>query len=183
MTTAVWQQMTELVGDSSCCFVRRITSRTTGQVVFHVAGPAAAGTTAAANYLQSEWRRLAKRYPRGARSFCEVLRLTSKEQYGLERPAHRSGSRCCVSLAARRVLRLGPSGPGRLRCRRRVDPARGGHGPGTRRSPAGPLWIDAPQQRRHRVRPRHRWAASGGGRSAPALSLRHAVDGAGPGSS
>ena len=69
-----------LVGDAYCFFVQRLTSRTTGQVVFYVAGPAAEGTTAATNYLLSEWWRLAWRY-RGGRSFCVVLRLTSREQY------------------------------------------------------------------------------------------------------
>jgi len=69
-----------LVGDAACCFVQRITSRTTGQVVFYVAGPAAEGTTAAVHYLRREWRQLAKRYRRG-QSFYEVLRLTGAERY------------------------------------------------------------------------------------------------------
>jgi len=72
------------VGDAACCFVQRVTSQTTGQVVFYVAGPAAEGTTAAVNYLRREWRQLAKRH-RGGRSFCLVLRLTGAEQYAVIR--------------------------------------------------------------------------------------------------
>ena len=78
------------VGDAACCFVQRVTSQTTGQVVFYVAGPAAEGTTAAVNYLRREWRQLAKRY-RGCRSFCVVLRLTGAEQCAvIRRLAERS---------------------------------------------------------------------------------------------
>jgi hypothetical protein len=72
------------VGDAACCFVQRVTSQTTGQVVFYVAGPAAEGTTAAVNYLLRNWRQLAKRY-RSGRSFCVVLRLTGAEQYTVVR--------------------------------------------------------------------------------------------------
>jgi hypothetical protein len=69
-----------LVGDRFCCFVQRVTSGTTGQVVSVFAGPTADGTTVAVNHLLRERRQLAKRYP-DSRLFCHVLRLTSAEQY------------------------------------------------------------------------------------------------------
>jgi len=74
----------EPVGDLNCFLVQRLTSQTTGQVVFYVAGPAREGTSAAVSYLLRDWRKLARLYRRD-RTFCEVLRLTSSQQYVLTR--------------------------------------------------------------------------------------------------
>jgi hypothetical protein len=67
-----------LVDDVACCFVQRVVDPIAGQVAFYVAGPSAAGTTAAVKYLLKEWRHLAKRYSAN-QSFYVVLRVTSDD--------------------------------------------------------------------------------------------------------
>jgi hypothetical protein len=69
------------IGGAAFGVVQRVKDRTAGQVAFYLAGPSAEGTTAAANYLLQEWRRLAKRHRRC--EFYEVVQATGRqgEQY------------------------------------------------------------------------------------------------------
>jgi hypothetical protein len=78
------------VGGTYAGVAMRTVRPTTGQVVFYLAGPSERGTTAAVNYLLSEWRALAKRQRewRGLRrhlkdQFYTVVEATSEdgEQY------------------------------------------------------------------------------------------------------
>jgi hypothetical protein len=66
------------VTDPRCAFVQRAVDQATCQVAFYVAGPASLGTTGAAYYLVSEWKRLSKRFP-GSQPFCVMLRITSDD--------------------------------------------------------------------------------------------------------
>jgi len=53
------------VGDAGSGVAERLVDRTTGQVLFYLAGPSIAGTSAAAKYLVNDWRQLRRRQRRG----------------------------------------------------------------------------------------------------------------------
>jgi hypothetical protein len=66
------------VTDPQAGFVQKAVDQVSGQVAFYVAGPSAIGTSGAALYLVTHWKRLAKRYPRNT-PFCVMVRTTSQD--------------------------------------------------------------------------------------------------------
>jgi hypothetical protein len=63
------------VTDLNAGFVQKAIDQSSGQIAFYVAGPSSLGTSGAALYLVTQWKRLAKRYP-GNTPFCVMIRTT-----------------------------------------------------------------------------------------------------------